>query len=636
MPITRSELLLVLAITLTGFAARFTALDELAVEHFDEGVYASNLWFPDSGYAYPQRHLYAPPLQPELIETCMLVFGEARWVPFFPSLLLGSLTIPLAWLVVRRWSCGAAAVAAASLMALNDFHIAISRSALTDAPLVFFLLLSVWLISEALARVDLRIAIAAGLATGLTWATKYNGWLPIAIGVSGTLAAVLCLPTRHRNSTQAADSSDTPLLNWRDALIILAVFVSVSLVAFFPVWSGLQHPPDAEQPGAARQVGGYTAVMQNHRRYVTGLSQWFPAAQRHEAVQRRYSGWPTLFGVWLAVASAALVIRAERSTWNATGGEVDSHDHSTTFMDRSTWNAERFKGTVLIAAAMTSSLTCSPLFLIVLWALLEFVGQILAHRRTGMAPGDGASVLPRHWFAAWLGLAWLVGLALATPCYVAYPRLILPLLTIGWLGTGMAINRLLTGPLLNVARTTAPASSSGDSPISERNRWIRFGWLTPIVFLALWQAAAREGLAWQVRTELADAANQALAAAAENCKDEDSGLPNARFVLYVYGEPGLFFHLPQDGVPVQPVTDLNFALPGSDHARVPTFVLTGPNTLNDENFAGYMEAVSESLELVGVFPYRPSDFVLLDDHAPRDLEDHRAADVRLYRVRFRD
>jgi hypothetical protein len=200
----------------------------------------------------------------------------------------------------------------------------------------------------------------------------------------------------------------------------------------------------------------------------------------------------------------------------------------------------------------------------------------------------------------------------------------------------MAINRLLTGPLLNVARTTAPASSSGDSPISERNRWIRFGWLTPIVFLALWQAAAREGLAWQVRTELADAANQALAAAAENCKDEDSGLPNARFVLYVYGEPGLFFHLPQDGVPVQPVTDLNFALPGSDHARVPTFVLTGPNTLNDENFAGYMEAVSESLELVGVFPYRPSDFVLLDDHAPRDLEDHRAADVRLYRVRFRD
>ncbi len=634
--ITRSELLLVLALTLTGFATRFTALDELAVEHFDEGVYASNLWFPDSGYAYPQRHLYAPPLQPEMIEWSMLIFGEARWAPFLPALLLGSLTVPLAWWVVRRWSCGAAAVAAASLVSLNDFHIAISRSALTDGPLVFFLLLSVWLISEALARIALRIAIAAGLATGLTWATKYNGWLPIAIGVSATLAAVVCLPRRRQESTQAAGSSDGSPLSWRDALIILTLFIATSLAAFYPVWSGLQHPPGVDQPGGARSAGGYTAVMQNHRRYVTGLSRWLPAAQRHVAVQRRYSGWPTLFGVWLAVASAALVVRAERSTWNAADSELAGRDHSATFIDRSTWNGERFKGTVLIAAAMTSSLTCSPVYLVVLWALLEFVGQILASRRSGLVSADRDSLSLRHWLGAWLGLAWLVGLVLATPCYVAYPRLILPLLAIGWLGTGMVINRLLTGPLLNVARTTAPASSSGDTPVRERNRWVRFGWLSPIVFLALWQAASREGLAWQVRTELVDAAEQALAVAAENCRDEDSGLSNVRFVLYVYGEPGLFFHLPQDGVPVQPVTDLNFASPGSDHARVPTFVVTGPNTLNDENFARHMEAAGESLELVGVFPYRPSDFVLLNDYMPRQVDDHRAADVRLYRVRFRD
>jgi len=634
-PITRSELLLILVITLTGFGARFTALDELAVEHFDEGVYASNLWFPDSGYAYPQRHLYAPPLQPELIESCMLIIGEARWVPFLPSLLLGSLTVPLAWLVVRRWSCGPAAVAAASLVALNDFHIAISRSALTDGPLVFFLLLSVWLISEALARIDLRIAVAAGLATGLAWATKYNGWLPIAIGVSGTLAGVVCLPARFRNSDSRDASPGVFHPTWRDALIIVVVFFAVSLAAFFPVWSGLQTPPGNDQLSAPGQASGYSAVLQNHRRYVTGLSRWLPTVKRHEAVQRHYSGWPTLFGAWLAVVSAALVVRAERSTWNDAGGELHRHDQPATFLDRSTWNVERFKGTVLIAAAMTSSLICSPLLLVVLWAMFEFVGQLLAHRRAGLAPSDHTLVSPRHWFAAWLGLAWLGGLALATPCYVAYPRLVLPLLAIGWLGTGMAINRLLTGPLLNVARTTA-TSDSGDSSTSERNRWIRFGWLIPVVLLALWQAAAREGRAWQVRTELAETARQALAVAGENCRDEDSGSPKARFVMYVYGEPGLFFHLPQDGVPVQPVTDLNFALPGSTHARVPTFVLTGPNTLNDENFASHLEAARESLELIGVFPYRPSDFVLLDDHSPRQLEDHRAADVRLYRVRFRD
>lgn len=642
MPITRTELLLILAITVTGFAVRFAALDELAIEHFDEGVYASNLWFPDSGYAYPHRHLYAPPLQPAMIELSMFVFGEEDWVPFLPALLLGSLTVPLAWLVVRRWSCAAAAVAAASLVTLNDFHIALSRSALTDGPLVFFLLLAVWLISEALGRVDLRIAVAAGAVTGLAWATKYNGWLPVAIGVSGTLIGVARVPAhlRNRESTDPAGVDDW--MNWRDTLILLAGLSVAAAAAFSPVWLGLQSSPAGQGPGA--RIGGYAAVMQNHSRYITGVAEWWPNVQRHEAVQRYYSGWPTMFSGWLAAISAALVISVERSTWNSKPGSQDdgggSHTGSSA-VNRSTWNKSRFAGTVLIMMAMTSTIIVSPLLLVVMWALCEFFGQIAELRRRMLpAPGgtnaDAAPVSPRHWFGAWLGLAWLCGLILSTPCYVAYPRLVLPLLTVAWLGTGMAIARLLNGPLLNQGITTVSVSDPHAAPPVERNRWIRFGWLIPVVLLSLWHAAAGQSRAWQVRTELADAARQSLAAATANCADENSGLPNVHFVMYVYGEPGLFFHLPQDRVPVQPVTDLNFALPGSSHARVPTFVLTGPNTLNDANFAENFQAASESLELIGVYSYRPSDFVLLDDHSPRNLEEYGVADIRLYRVRFRD
>ena len=45
----------------------------MAVEHFDEGVYASNIWFgPEAGYQYPMRRLYAPPLLPSLIEWSLI------------------------------------------------------------------------------------------------------------------------------------------------------------------------------------------------------------------------------------------------------------------------------------------------------------------------------------------------------------------------------------------------------------------------------------------------------------------------------------------------------------------------------------------------------------------------------------
>jgi hypothetical protein len=45
-------------ITLLGIALRWGGVSQVALAHFDEGVYASNVWFgPESDYAYPARHL---------------------------------------------------------------------------------------------------------------------------------------------------------------------------------------------------------------------------------------------------------------------------------------------------------------------------------------------------------------------------------------------------------------------------------------------------------------------------------------------------------------------------------------------------------------------------------------------------
>lgn len=605
LPLTRTELLLVLLITAAGFAARFAFMDELAVEHFDEGVYASNLWFPDAGYAYPERHLYAPPLLPAMIEFCLLTFGEDKWVPFLPSLLLGALTVPLAWLAVRNWFDPAAGVAVAAIVSCNDFHILMSRSALTDAPLLFFLLLAVWLASEAIARVDLRIAVAAGLATALAWSTKYNGWLAIVISVSGTVAMLAVDRARriHCSSLNGAARADrNPGLN--DSAIILVVMTVVAVGAWYPVLKGLEG------------VGGYAAVAENHSRYVVGVSGWFSAFGRHTETVLHYFGPLTLIG-GLAGGGAAWLVHCSCSTWNVAGPEGATGDGKSDELplDRSTWNT---------AFNLRSAFAIVMLPYLLLVPLLAALASAYGLARCALSSKHSAA-LPQLQVGTWLCAAWICGLLVASPMYRPYPRLVLPLLAMTWC--------MVSAWTVLVFRWQSPTREiSTDTPAPVRSRWgfvlVAILALPPIGF-----AISHGTICWQNRTGLAAAGELAIAAAAENSRGE-ADRPAVDFVIYVYGEPGLFFHLPRGGVPVQPVTDLNFALPGSNHPRVPTFVMTGPSALNDADFATHFAAASDALQEIGVFPYQASDFVLLDDHRPSELDDHRTAEVRLYRVRF--
>jgi dolichyl-phosphate-mannose-protein mannosyltransferase len=704
--VSRTELVAILVITVAGFAARFAFLNELAIEHFDEGVYASNLWFPDEGYQYPDRFLYAPPLLPSLIEWSMIFFGQARWVPFLPSLILGSLTVPLAWWSVRRWSSGASGVAAAGLLSLNDFHIAMSRSALTDAPMVFFLLLAVWLAVEALADRNLRLSAVAGFATGLTWAIKYNGWLPIAIAVSGSAAAWIFWP-REKSLTKG----DEGRLPAGSIVACLAVVTLTAVATWFPVWWELQ------------PIGGYSRVADNHRNYVTGFAEWWPAATRHEAVQRHYAGWPTLLSGWLAVVCSALVFRVERSTWNDASPPQDDSNRgsiradeqgvkrstwnsendteqqldkasagaSTSTVKRSTWNESRFINTALMTAALVGAVALSPVVALGIWSLIEFLASGKSVRRIHQrrldvssskasddkrrsksrskeaTDSDGNSTSERarrSWFGVWLHLAWLCGLALATPLYRPYPRLILPLLCVGCVGTGLAIVRLLHGRLFNARSSSASfdatetlpqknadsndgssegelssnavANAESDPRPAAHSNWLRTVWLTLVVGLCLWRANDHRAPAWQNRAALAEIAEQAVAVAAENCKGSRPIKDDFTFVMYSYGEPGLMFHVANSGAPILPIMDLSFARPGSDHARIPTFVLAGPHAWKSSQFGDEFRALPEEAMIeVAEFPYRVSDFVLLDDHAPRQLSKHRDDVVKLYRVQFR-
>jgi 4-amino-4-deoxy-L-arabinose transferase-like glycosyltransferase len=268
-PVTRREAILVVAIVAIAAALRFAYPSRIAVEHWDEAVYASN-HFTDDGY--PKRHLYAPPLLPAAIEWSMIVFGSSSFAAVLPNLIVGTLTVPLCWWAARGWFGPAAGHAAATLAALSDFHILYSRTALTDPMLCFFFLLAVYCGWRALAAHSLGWAVVAGVATGAAWATKYNGWLPLAVTASGFVAWA------------AFERRDGRV--WVSGIVIVSTMAVVAGLCFIP---SLRSLPE-----------GYGEVARNHAKYFVGLAGWWESFRRQVGFQRHLNGMLTVYGIALA------------------------------------------------------------------------------------------------------------------------------------------------------------------------------------------------------------------------------------------------------------------------------------------------------------------------------------------------
>src|SRR5262245_40455949 len=100
---TRRELVILGLLLVACVALGLVALSRSDVEHFDEVVFASNLWFGPPDYAYPLRHLYAPPLLPALIETGMIAGLPPNLAALLPSFVAGSATIVALWWFGRTW-----------------------------------------------------------------------------------------------------------------------------------------------------------------------------------------------------------------------------------------------------------------------------------------------------------------------------------------------------------------------------------------------------------------------------------------------------------------------------------------------------------------------------------------------------
>ncbi|MCA9058936.1 MAG: glycosyltransferase family 39 protein, partial [Planctomycetaceae bacterium] len=284
---------LMLAITVCGLWLRFASLNALCVEHFDEGVYASTLWYNDDfGTDYPGRDFYAPPLLPTMIAAGQATLGD-HLAPFWFSLLTGTLTIPVIWWFTRSFFGKAAGLFAATTIALSDYHIIYSRMAMTDVPALLFTLLAIGLALRGINSISTRHMAAAGFCCGLAWWTKYTGWLPLAVVGSGSMVWWFWKGRRR--------------IRFVSLCRLQLTMAATTLITFSPWWMALQ------------DVGGLSAVSQNQAGYVSGFSVWTSQLATQLANQKLLDG---RFG-HIALLAGMLIAgvwrwkKAAGSTWNA-------------------------------------------------------------------------------------------------------------------------------------------------------------------------------------------------------------------------------------------------------------------------------------------------------------------------------
>lgn len=579
--IPRYEWVAVATLLVLGIGFRLAFPDRMAVEHFDEGVYATNIWFDSTvGYEYPKRRFYAPPLLPALIEWSIIIehlttapagapVTPSNLATMAPSLLAGCLTLVAIWWTARTWFSPPAGLAALALATFSDFHALYSRAALSEALLVLFLILSLHAIRQALAGKNFVYVFAAGLLTGLAWWTKYNGWLPLAIGFAAVgLGVVLDQQQRARVGTSA--------LRWIGIVCIACAVWSPFL------WS-------------IQRLGGYAAIAANHKQYMVGINGWLASCWQQYANLLRLDGLATCVGVAVAVIVAALATRS------ASGGSL---------LKRSPWAC-------VAAALVSASIAAWVGSFAVLFALsLVFLGAEYRWLRGSSGQKD----MPRT-FSWQLAAVWVIGLFLVTPLYHPYPRLALPWIC-GLCATGAAgVNKLLR---MNFFRA---------SDVSRSNHWPVIVSVVAVALVVLSTVLGPRSVrpaTWESRASWTPVAAQVVTDITRETKTVVND--PSRAIVFVFGEPALFHHLSATGPQAfMPAEDMSFIDKGEQ--PVPVFLVSGPHAARTPKFAEEYSRCQKHLRLIGEYDYLPSTLVLLNQYDPRQVDEAAIVQkVKLYLI----
>ncbi|MGQ0647590.1 MAG: ArnT family glycosyltransferase [Gemmatimonadaceae bacterium] len=184
-PIGTLEIAVLALATVTGLALRGWHLGDAGLTHFDEGVYAfTGLGVADPSQPsrfFPDQQKFSPPVYFLLVALSNVLGVSPERSPFLVNVAMGTLTIPVLWVLTRRWFGPVAAAGTAWLVAMSEFHILMSRTALTDVTFALAFFLALGGVLAAIEHGTRRSAVLAGLLVGLAWNTKYHGWFALVI-----------------------------------------------------------------------------------------------------------------------------------------------------------------------------------------------------------------------------------------------------------------------------------------------------------------------------------------------------------------------------------------------------------------------------------------------------------------------
>lgn len=280
--------------TLVGGLLRAWNFPRLGLNHFDEGIYAvAALWIQNapSGVPFidPDAMLYAPPAFPSLVALAYALFGAADRSALLVSWIAGTLTIPIAGVLGRRWLGPGGGAAVAALAALAGPHVAFSRMVLTDATFLLTWIAALGLGASFVSRPAAGRAILFGAAVGGAQLVKYNGWLAGIIPALACAASLLHSDAAERSKAQRG-------IAWG----LLAALVAA--VVYAPWFRFVE------------AHGGYAALLRHHASYVDGLDSWATNWRLQMAQGNALAGslaGPIGWGA-LAWAGAWISIRAGR------------------------------------------------------------------------------------------------------------------------------------------------------------------------------------------------------------------------------------------------------------------------------------------------------------------------------------
>lgn len=657
--VLRQELVLVAILFFMSGFLRWWHLDREAVDHFDEGVYSSVLWYEgQTGTSYPAREFYAPPGLPFCIELSSWIPGVGERAPLLPALVFGSLTPLVFWLAARRWFGIPAGLFALSICGLSEFHILYSRMAMTDVPALFWILVAVAVGVEAVSARSIKLAIFSGIACGIAWWFKYTGWLPLAILWSGSIVWWIWVGRRSASIG--------------NVLKTLAIVTATSLLVFAPWWWQLQ------------SVGGYSAIGRHHAGFVGGWDQWSRNLGEQFACQFWLDGFfgATSLGLGLLAAGLVRWRAALGSTWNMgkSGAEGSSRNNALVFL------ILRF-----VAAAaglwMVTLRIWTPLMLcclaagggsgLVLWPVLQGAWHRRSTRDISPTTDDALPLTPEDLEVApaidpalgfCITACWFGGMLVSTPLYHPYSRLFFPFLAAVWLAAAAGIGwwlesnvsvarrdpadlpkRSWANTLVNAMLAAAVFSSFLQVNADDEIEFISTQQLlhsslysprTSIIVasnaIADLVAANAEG-AWEPPVPVASGetifpANVKPASVPELPALSAEQRSKVKAVVYVYAEPALLFHLNRAGILARPVADLQV----SAHEGTPTYLIFGPNGKHNNGFWDALSAQETQLKWIVDVPYRPGEISMLDLFSTRWLrlhEDATTQNFELYRIR---